>query len=104
MKGWIVFCPLLLSGCLNLTTEIMPTNPAVTGETVTGSDCVPMILGILVGTATVDQAIKRDRMEAPRSYLEHVIGPPIRQIKAIRINDYGFLGFGARCVEVEGTL
>lgn len=104
MKGWIVFCPLLLSGCLNLTTEIMPSNPGVTGETVTGSDCVPMIFGVLVGTATVDQAMQRERKERRGGEVESITGPPIRHIKTIRLNDYGFLGFGARCVEVEGTL
>jgi hypothetical protein len=89
---------------MNVSAQITPTNPAVTGETVTGSDCVPMILGILVGTATADQAMQRERKEGPYGDLATVTGPPIRQIKTIRLNDYGFLGFGARCVEVEGTL
>jgi hypothetical protein len=105
MRGLlIIVISVLLSGCVNVSAQLTPTNPAVTGETVTSSDCVPMILGILIGTATVDQALQRERTERRGGDVESVTGPPIRQIKTIRLNDYGFLGFGARCVEVEGTL
>ena len=40
---------LLLSGCINITTELQPSNTDVQGVLL-GEDCTPVVLGVGLGT------------------------------------------------------
>lgn len=83
---------LLLSGCANVTTQLTPVDPTVKAA-VTGSDCIPMFFGIIIGTADMTKAMFID-------------GDPydvrITRVRNTQFWDGQFLGFGARCVEVVG--
>lgn len=96
-------CALTLAGCLNITAELVPTDTSVTGNLVEGSDCVPIIFGLSYGTARIDEARKGARGEMATVQPEYEFSTPITKIRSIRLHDYQFLMFGARCVEVEGT-
>ena len=95
---------LLLSGCMDVDSHLTPTNPQV-AETLKGQDCLPVILGISVGTITVDAARKAglpvsiDRIPYgdEKSYIK-----PIRNIRAIMLHDFYGLAFGERCIIVTG--
>lgn len=101
----IAICLLLgaTSGCVNITAELTPHAVDVGTPLVEGSDCAYIIFGFGFGTATVDAALARyevDRSDGSATYKRL---PPITRIHSIRLHDYQFLGFGARCVEVIGT-
>jgi hypothetical protein len=102
---------LLLAGCINITTELQPDVPDVQ-PMLKGSDCVPIIFAIGIGTARVDQArvqgkevraVELDR-SAPGQGRPAGGGrfTPITKIRRIQFTDYVFLGLGARCLEVIG--
>lgn len=99
--------PLLLAGCINITTELQPPDAAVK-PILYGEDCTPIVLGIGIGTNTIDTA---RQFGEPREETRSFLGPPreasaaqtIRRIRRIRLTDYGFLNLvGARCLEVIG--
>lgn len=102
---------LLLSGCVNTTVRAIPEDMSVPA-THEGSDCVPMILSIMIGTATAEQAMAKayaiaDK-ETVRAYaMKNVTAEapvrPITKLRRSQVSDTFFLGFGARCVEVVGT-
>ena len=49
-----------LAGCMNMTMRLQPDDLTVK-PTYEGSDCVTILLGIGVGTATVDAAMANGR-------------------------------------------
>lgn len=106
----------LLSGCINITTTLQPMDQTVR-PMYEGSDCVPIIFSIGIGTATVEQAQAngKDRVAyqaaldhkhqdayAQRGTMREVPRAPITKLHRVQFTDYGFLGFGARCLEVTG--
>lgn len=98
---------LTLSGCMNLTTRLQPDDVTVT-ESHQGEDCVPILLGIGIGTATVESATAKARniaevvrAQSSRNYVA-VPADAIRKVRRLQFSDYQFLGFGARCIEVTG--
>jgi len=102
---------LLLSGCVNTTIQATPEDQTVPA-THEGSDCVPMILSIMIGTATAEQAMAKayataDK-EAVQAYaMKNITAEapvrPITKLRRSQVTDAFFLGFGGRCVEVVGT-
>ena len=51
---------LVLSGCINITTELQPSNADVQGVLM-GEDCSPIVLGMGLGTNTIENALKDGR-------------------------------------------
>lgn len=103
---------LTLSGCINISADLQPRDLQVK-PLLQGSDCVPIIFGIGIGTATVDAALaggrdgvaeERERRLAREQRRARQAVPPIRiaKVQRLQLTDYGFLGFGARCLEVTG--
>jgi len=98
----------LLPGCVNITLQPQPINPLVK-SVLHGEDCVPIILGLGAGTATIETAMARGfhpKVEPVRT-AKNIPAPrpeavPIRSIHRVQITDVAFFGFGARCVEVVG--
>ncbi|MFO0773694.1 MAG: hypothetical protein U0172_03400 [Nitrospiraceae bacterium] len=92
------------SGCINLTTSITPPAgpPLPEAERIENSDCVPIILGIGIGESSVAGAMRGERERIDDDGRVHRPAS-IRTVHEIRIHDYQFMMFGARCVEVVGT-
>lgn len=88
---------LLSGGCVNMTTRLQPEDSSVPAAQ-EGSDCIPMIFGVAIGTATVEAA----QLNARKPNHASPSGVPINKTRRVEWSDYGFLGFGARCVEVAG--
>lgn len=117
MKTWLLVGMLaMLAGCINITTTLQPVDQTVR-PTYEGSDCVPIIFSIGIGTNTIEraQANGKDRAAyqaaidrkhqaayAQRGTVREVPLVPITKVHRVQFTDYGFLGFGARCVEVTG--
>lgn len=80
---------LLLPGCISITTSLHPENERV-AETITLSDCVPIILGFGIGRASVEGATTKYGTRY------------ITKIRRIQLYDGQFVFFGKRCVEVTG--
>ena len=53
-------CTVLLPGCINITTGLKPSNPDVKGVLM-GEDCTPIVLGMGLGTNTIEGAKKDGR-------------------------------------------
>lgn len=100
---------LTLSGCMNLTTRLQADDLTVKA-THEGNDCVPIILGIGIGTATVENAMANARdieaYERARQAIKHEERryriEPIVKIRRLQFSDYALLGFGSHCLEVTG--
>ena len=102
---------LLLAGCINISTRFQPDDLSVKEE-LQGSDCVPIIFSIGIGTADLEEA-KRDakKIQAPGQFhaqKKHPEPPKvsmpqnITKVRRVEINDLMFLFFGAKCVDVVG--
>jgi len=92
----------LLTGCFNVTTHLAPTNPQVPVKLV-GTDCRSIMFGVCVGTSTVDAALMNGRQANLRYGNYDVSKTAIKSIHSIALQDMYFLGFGQRCVVVEGA-
>ena len=51
----ICLLTLILSGCINITTELQPSNTDVQGVLL-GEDCTPVFLGVVLGSNTIEVA------------------------------------------------
>src|SRR5689334_16738079 len=82
-----------------------PTN-AQAADPLVGHDCLPIVLGVGVGTVAVDAARKAGVPNRPPDWTqERQSNTPkqlIRNIHSIMLHDNYFLAFGARCVIVTG--
>lgn len=79
-----------LSGCLALELELTPKKRGFANDPalVSGLDCVPILLGIGIGTADVDAAARR---------------AAIGEIRQVSLRYAHVLGlFGGACVHVRG--
>jgi hypothetical protein len=96
---------LILSGCINITTELQPSNPDVKGVLM-GEDCTPIVLGMGLGTNTIENALKDGRPEEdvgefrPRIKLNS--RTPITRIRMIQLSEFYVLLVGSRCIQVLG--
>ena len=96
---------LLLSGCINITNELQPSNPDVQGILI-GEDCTPVVLGLGLGTNTIEGAKKDGRLlgEAGefRSRIKLNDRTPISRIRTIQMTDFYILLVGSSCIQVIG--
>lgn len=100
MKRATIIVSLLLAGCISIDTELQLPNAGVL-PTLTGEDCVDIILGFGFGTVHVRDAM---RSHTERYYGAPRIanGPMINRVHSIVLKDEAGLGFGRRCIEVKG--
>ena len=96
---------LLLSGCINIRTEVQPTNPEVQGVLL-GEDCTPIVLGLGLGTNTVENALKDGRPYGDvgdfRGRIKLNQRTTITRIRTIQLTEFYILLIGSRCVQVIG--
>jgi hypothetical protein len=91
---------LMMVGCYSITTRLQPEDTSVK-EVLYGEDCVPIILGLGYGSATVENAMAKagqdkDFLNPPKN------GPHITKIRRVESNELVALFFGSRCVRVVG--
>lgn len=98
MKTWLLVGAMaMLAGCINITTELQLPNPAVK-PVLYGQDCVPIILGIGLGTNRYTSAL--DDGHSGSDWRKRV---PIHAVHSAVLTDMGFLNLiGSRCLEVTG--
>ena len=106
----VILFGLLSVGCINVSISTQPENLAIQ-ELREASDCVPNILGLSFGHASIEGAlnepaplVKSDQAFPVKG--QKVVDRPaaqkIAKIRRVQIHDYMFLLFGAKCVEVVG--
>lgn len=81
----------LLSGCVNISSNITLENPSVK-PLLEGSQCTYVILGLFgAGTNSIEGAMRST-------------DPPIHTLRVARLNAWAYfpLPFSAVCIEVEG--
>jgi hypothetical protein len=97
---------LLMTSCIMIDAELQVPDETVKPE-LTGEDCVPIIFGIGIGTVRMQDALHVGNLEGTQTSLGYVYNKGsdvrIRRVHSIVLQDRaGFLGFGARCVQVTG--
>ena len=96
---------LLLSGCINITTELQPSNTDVQGVLL-GEDCTPVVLGVGLGTNTIEGAKKDGRPMGDvgefRSRVKLNDRTVINRIRTIQITNFYVLLVGSSCIQVVG--
>ena len=99
------FFPLLLTGCINITNELQPTNDDVK-DVLMGEDCTPIILGLGLGTNRIESALKDGRPYGDtgefRSRINLNRRTTITRIRTILLTEFYVLLVGSRCVQVLG--
>lgn len=100
MKRTIVLA-MMLSSCINISLRVTPDKPEVPTP-LEGRDCVPVVFGIGIGTATVEGAQNNTRptLNAPDYF--YGVAYRIRTVRHIQLSEYQILFFGMKCVEVSG--
>ena len=95
----------ILSGCINITTELQPSNPEVE-DVLMGEDCTPIVLGMGLGTNTIEGAKKDGRPLGDvgefRSRIKLNDRTPITRIRTIQISGFYVLLVGSSCIQVIG--
>jgi hypothetical protein len=95
----------LLSGCINLTNELQPSNPDVKAVLI-GADCTPIVLGMGLGTNTIEAAKQDGRILGDagefRSRIKLNDRTAITRIRTIQLTDFYILLFGSSCIQVVG--
>lgn len=96
---------LVLSGCINITTELQPSNADVQGVLM-GEDCSPIVLGMGLGTNTIENALKDGRPKGDvgefRSRVKLNSRTSITRIRTIQLSEFYVLLVGSRCIQVLG--
>jgi hypothetical protein len=88
---------LLTGGCINVSTRLQPEDSSVK-EVLRGTDCVPIVLGIGFGTASIDKAM----VDA------HPVGDPrgpvsrMTKVRRVTLTDYVIVFLADRCIEAVG--
>jgi len=106
MIGAIILLVLLTGGCISIDTELQVPDQTVK-PTLTGEDCVSIVLGIGVGTVRMSEAMKHGKQYGEQ---ETPYGPerittaeaPIRRIHSVMLRDDAGFGFGSRCIQIKG--
>lgn len=95
----------LLSGCINITNELQPTNPDVK-DVLMGEDCTPIVLGVGLGTNRVEYALKDGRPYGDigefRTRINLNRRTTIARIRTIQLTEFYILLVGSRCIQVIG--
>jgi hypothetical protein len=95
----------MLSGCINITTELQPSNTDVKGVLM-GEDCTPIVLGMGLGTNTIENAKKDGRPYGDigefRSRIKLNRRTTITHIRTIQLTEFYILLVGSRCIQVVG--
>jgi hypothetical protein len=98
-------CAVLLSGCINIATELQPTNPDVKGVLL-GEDCTPIVLGLGLGTNRIEDALKDGRPFGDVGEFRERVKlngrTTIVRIRTIQLSEFYVLLVGSRCVQVVG--
>lgn len=96
---------LIVSGCINITTELQPSNPDVKGVLM-GEDCTPIVLGMGLGTNTIEGAKKDGRPMGDvgefRSRIKLNDRTPINRIRTLQLTNFYILLVGSSCIQVVG--
>jgi hypothetical protein len=96
---------LILSGCINITNELQPSNPDVKGVLI-GQDCTPIVLGMGLGTNTIEDAKKDGRVLGDpgefRSRIKLNDRTAISRIRTVQMTDFYVLLLGSSCIQVIG--
>ncbi|SLM48591.1 protein of unknown function [Nitrospira japonica] len=106
MRLALVFlCFAILPGCLNITNELQPSNPEVKGV-LQGEDCTPIVLGMALGTNTIENAKRDGRLLGDAGTFRERIHlndrTAISRIRTIQITDFYILLIGSSCLQVIG--
>jgi len=101
----IILCTLLLSGCINIATELQPSNLDVK-DVLMGEDCTPIVLGLGLGTNRIEYALKDGRSYGDlgdfRTRVKLNGRTTITRIRTIQLTEFYVLLVGSRCVQVIG--
>jgi hypothetical protein len=101
----ICLLTLILSGCINITTEVQPSNTDVQ-DVLLGEDCTPIVLGMGLGTNTIEGAKKDGRPMGDvgefRSRIKLNERTLINRIRTIQITNFYVLLVGSSCIQVVG--
>jgi hypothetical protein len=96
---------LILSGCINITTELQQSNPDVQ-DVLLGEDCTPVVLGMGLGTNTIEGAKRDGRPMGDvgefRSRVKLNDRTLINRIRTIQISNFYVLLVGSSCIQVVG--
>ena len=93
----ILVLVLLMAGCINVSTRLQPEDSSV-NEVLRGNDCVPIVLGIGFGTASIDKAMADAHpIEDPRRSVTR-----ITKVRRVTLTDYVIVFVADRCIEVVG--
>jgi hypothetical protein len=103
--GLLSLLPMVLSGCINIANQVQPVNPDVK-DVLIGEDCTPLVLGMGLGTNTVEQAMQDGRIMGDvgsfRSRIKLNDRTAITRIRTIQVTDFYVLLVGSSCVKVIG--
>jgi len=98
-------CAVLLSGCINITNELQPGTPDVKPVLI-GEDCTPIVLGMGLGTNTIENAKKDGRVLGDpgefRSRIKLNDRTAITRIRTVQMTDFYILLVGSSCIQVIG--
>lgn len=103
--SFVFLVPVVVSGCINITTELQPSNADVQGVLL-GEDCSPIVLGMGLGTNTIDNALKDGRPKGDvgefRTRVKLNSRTAITRIRTIQLSEFYVLLVGSRCIQVLG--
>ena len=103
--GLLFLLPVALSGCINVANQLQPVNADVK-DVLIGEDCAPIVLGMGLGTNTVEQAMEDGRILGDvgdfRSRIKLNDRTPITRIRTIQITNFYVLLVGSSCIKVIG--
>ena len=103
--SFVFLIPVVVSGCINITTELQPSNADVQGVLL-GEDCSPIVLGMGLGTNTIDNALKDGRPKGDvgefRTRVKLNSRTAITRIRTIQLSEFYVLLVGSRCIQVLG--
>lgn len=101
----ICLLTLILSGCINISTELQPSNTDVKGVLL-GEDCTPIVLGMGFGTNTIEGATRDGRPMGDvgefRSRVKLNDRTVINRIRTIQITNFYVFLVGSSCIQVVG--
>src|SRR6476660_4501911 len=103
--SFVFLIPVVVSGCINITTELQPSNADVKAVLM-GEDCTPIVLGMGLGTNTIEGAQKDGRPMGDvgefRSRIKLNDRTPIKRIRTLQITNFYILLVGSSCIQVVG--